>query len=70
MSRFARLGRHNKEIVSMLIVVAILGLGSILALVVDCPVVGSVYYWDFPSHLKYCPNPVSGWEIALCMLAK
>lgn len=43
----------------MLVVVVVLGLGSVLALTIDCRVVSSIYYWDFPSHHDYCFNPVS-----------
>lgn len=59
MSRFAQPGRHRKEILGVLVTVVILGLGSLLALVVDCRVVSSIFYWDFPSHRQYCPHPVS-----------
>ena len=59
MYRFAQPGRHKKEILSLLVVVAVLGVGSLLALLIDCRVVSSIFYWDFPSHRNYCPNPVS-----------
>lgn len=59
MSRFAQPGRHEKEILALLVVVAVLGFSSLLALTVDCRVVSSIYYWDFPLHRNYCPQPVS-----------
>ncbi|KAL8834897.1 MAG: hypothetical protein Q9170_003539 [Blastenia crenularia] len=59
MSRFAQPGRHKKEILSLLVIVAIFGFGSLLTLIIDCRVVSKIFYWDFPSHLSYCPNPVS-----------
>lgn len=60
MSRFAQPCRHKKEIQSLLVVVSVLSLGSLLTLVVNCRVVSAIYYWDFPKHVNYCPNPVSG----------
>ncbi|KAL8668498.1 MAG: hypothetical protein Q9168_006873 [Polycauliona sp. 1 TL-2023] len=62
MSRFAQPGRHKKEIQGLLVVVAILGFGSLLTLVVDCRVVSAIYYWDFPRHVNYCPNPYLRWQ--------
>ncbi|KAI4244624.1 MAG: hypothetical protein LQ352_006750 [Teloschistes flavicans] len=62
MSRFAQPGRHKKEINGLLVVVAILGLGSLLAVIVDCRVVSSIYYWDFPRHINYCPDPYLRWQ--------
>ncbi|KAI4162442.1 MAG: hypothetical protein LQ342_003857 [Letrouitia transgressa] len=58
MSRFASPGRHKKEITAVLAIVVALGLGSMLALMVDCRVVSSIYYWDFPGHESFCPSPV------------
>ncbi|KAI4243231.1 MAG: hypothetical protein L6R40_003599 [Gallowayella cf. fulva] len=63
MSRFAQPGRHKKEILTLLVVVAILGLGSLLAVIVNCRVVSAIYYWDFPRHVNYCPNPYLRWQI-------
>ncbi|KAL8923384.1 MAG: hypothetical protein Q9208_004654 [Pyrenodesmia sp. 3 TL-2023] len=62
MSRFAQPGRHKKEILAMLVVLAVLGFGSLLALTVDCRVVSSTYYWDFPAHRNYCPQPYLRWQ--------
>ena len=58
MSRFASPGRHKKEIMGVLCAVAALGLGAMLALMVDCRVVSGIFYWDFPSHESFCPAPV------------
>lgn len=63
MSRFAQPGRHRKEILGVLITVAILGLGSLLVLTVECRVVSSIFYWDFPAHRQYCPHPYLRWQI-------
>ncbi|KAL8688436.1 MAG: hypothetical protein Q9218_005655 [Villophora microphyllina] len=63
MSRFAQPGRHQKEIYALLVIVATLGFGSVLAVIVDCRVVSSIYYWDFPRHVNYCPNPYLRWQI-------
>ncbi|KAL8814182.1 MAG: hypothetical protein Q9223_006579 [Gallowayella weberi] len=63
MSRFAQPGRHKKEILTLLVVVAVLGLGSLLAVTVKCRVVSAIYYWDFPKHVNYCPDPYLRWRI-------
>ncbi|KAL8939076.1 MAG: hypothetical protein Q9216_003554 [Gyalolechia sp. 2 TL-2023] len=63
MSRFAQPGRHRKEILFLLVMVIILGLSSLLALVIDCRVVSSIFYWDFPSHQQYCPHPYQRWQV-------
>ncbi|KAL8753660.1 MAG: hypothetical protein Q9184_005357 [Pyrenodesmia sp. 2 TL-2023] len=55
-------GRYNKEILAMLVVVAVLGFGSLLALTVDCRVISSIYYRDFPAHRKHCPQPYLRWQ--------
>ncbi|KAL8905158.1 MAG: hypothetical protein Q9207_002817 [Kuettlingeria erythrocarpa] len=62
MSRFAQPGRHKKEILAMLVIVAVLGFGSLLALTIDCSIVDSIYYWDFPAHRNHCPQPVSSFN--------
>ncbi|KAL8681911.1 MAG: hypothetical protein Q9186_001997 [Xanthomendoza sp. 1 TL-2023] len=63
MSRFAQPGRHKKEILALLVVVAVLGLGSLLAVTVNCRVVSAIYYWDFPKRVNYCPDPYLRWQI-------
>ncbi|KAL9604453.1 MAG: hypothetical protein Q9179_001842 [Wetmoreana sp. 5 TL-2023] len=62
MSHFAQPGRHKKEIHALLVTVVLLGVGSLLTLLVDCRVVSAIYYWDFPRHVDYCPNPYLRWQ--------
>ncbi|KAL8951062.1 MAG: hypothetical protein Q9222_002934 [Ikaeria aurantiellina] len=63
MSRFAQPGRHKKEINGLLVIVAILGIASLLAIIVNCRVVSAIYYWDFPRHVNYCPVPYLRWQL-------
>ncbi|KAL8717324.1 MAG: hypothetical protein Q9225_005416 [Loekoesia sp. 1 TL-2023] len=63
MSRFAQPGRHKKEILSLQVIVTLFGLASLLALVVDCRVVSTIFYWDSPSHQNYCPNSYQRWQV-------
>ncbi|KAL8708852.1 MAG: hypothetical protein Q9220_006308 [cf. Caloplaca sp. 1 TL-2023] len=63
MSRFAQPGRHKKEINGLLVIVAVLGFASLLAIIVNCRVVSAIYYWDFPRHVNYCPVPYLRWQL-------